>query len=870
MRVRFITFLCLVLTLLSAVIPGSTLAIADDRDSLFDIRALGILSGVDLTEKDNDNIITRGEFSLIMTNMIGFSPASLPIKANNSFVDISESRYANSINLLCDLGMVNGYGGQSFNPDNGIRLSEALKILVNVLGYNVTMSEYSLEAYRAAAGSIGLIRGINSTSEYVNIEMLATLITNAIDIKMLSNTSFNATGGFEIRKDDTYRNKLMSNDEYIIQKLHGVVTADSGTYLNTKIIDLDRNQLEIEGKIYNFENTAPIDIAGIHIEFYQRLYNDGSQTVFDFRISNRNNITKFRSIDITESSDNRIRLTNKSISFSNDVKYIYNGRLEKGWNAQKIDGLSRASFKAIDNDENGSVDVFYIWEYENRVVERVYAEDYMLYFKDSLGYSQKYISLDPNDEKYFIRIIGLNGEVVAIEDVAADMVASIAVSRDGEAIMVALSDNTIEDVLNEISEDTLKIGDIDYEYEENILPDIKLGETVKFYLNFENVVVYADKGVNENYAYVYGISKGQKLGEEKVKLLIPGPTTTKYAETEDLEGGGASTKTPKLFARNEEIVIYDLASKVSLDGVNHSLEALSQKISNKAVSFTMDSEGRVKAFELLTPYGTGITKYYNANELTFGKTDEKAFGISESITRALCVPTNDASDDDLAIFTELLHDVKYNVVGYEVDETTNIADIIVIEAEMKASNSGIVNSSSTVAIVDRVSTGLLEDEIRIKVSLIHDKEKHEYYVSEFIPNGSSFASLRTGDLIAFSIDGFDYLNGFTLIHSASNYNDDISNEHTENEKFCGIVKDIEYNYVSPVRNRWVNGYSLGFRDSSATVATYEAFVKGNTPVFIIENSGNVRSGSYDDILFGSRVFFSVRNGNVRAVVIDKR
>jgi len=866
MKNKLIALVSLITLFISCISPISSYAY--NESLMFDMQALGVLKGVELRNREDEGI-TRAEFIQIVANIMNIAPADGQWNMENRFSDIAESKFSYSINTMYDIGIINGSGDSKFNPDNKILLTEGLKILVNMLGYNGALSDQSLSSYYSLAAKIGLLHGVETSSDIIDTKSLLALINNALDVEILTFSYYTGDRSL-IKSDDTYRQRLMKNKDYTIQKLKGVVTADSTTYLNTKIVNLKRNQLEIEGKIYDFEGDAPIDLVGIYIEFYQRYYNDGTQEVFSWRISEDNDIYHFTSNEILETTATAIKLESETVEISNDTKYIYNGRLDKDWTIAKLNNLKNSSFVFIDNNKDSLADVVFVWEYQNRVVERVYDEEDLVYFKASDSHTQRYLSLDIEDDEHYVSIKNSDGSTLAFSEIQPNMVLSLAISRDGEAINAVACTETVKGTLAEINEDIIKIDENEYYYDLDI-SNIRVGDEIKVLLNFQGIVVYNDKfEATENYGYVYDIQMSKGLSSKgSIKMLIPGPVAVKYIENEDITGG-ESTKTPKLFARNEAVEVFEIASKVSINGTATSQPDKLNDLRNRMVKYELDSSGKIYVIDFLTPIGSAPTKYYNANELIFGQTDGTAFGITQNETRAICIPINEnPSDDDLKVFIELFHGVRYNVVGYEVDEDTNISDIIVISAEMYAGTPGIVNTSSTVAMVANTKTIVQDDEIRIIVTLIHDKEEHEYLVSNLIPNQSSFSTLKKGDIIAFSLDGFDFLNGFSMLQKADNYNDFIINANTDNELFCGVVSNIAYKYASPVKNRWVNGYALRFSDDSQTVATYEAFIRGNTPVFVIEQNGDVRSGSYDDILYGSRVFFAVTTGKVRAISVKK-
>lgn len=366
----------------------------------------------------------------------------------------------------------------------------------------------------------------------------------------------------------------------------------------------------------------------------------------------------------------------------------------------------------------------------------------------------------------------------------------------------------------------------------------------------------------------------QKHFVNRIKLILPGPVTVKYTETEDVTGG-ESVKTPKLFARNSDVVVCPLAAKVSVTDeagkrstVND--DALGALALGKTVSYTLRAEGAVSSLTFLPEAAVQAEKKYNANELIFAETTGGSFGIEQGKTVSVCLPkSGGASDDDLKVFTELQHEKRYNVHGFVLDEDTQMVDLVVIRSDMDASGKGNITSASDVAMVSGVAQVYGNDgETAIKVDLITGGKEVSHLVSMLVNGHEEFLTLGAGDLIAFSLDGFDQLNGFELIQSRDNYYDDSSGEDTENEKFCGIVEDLHYRFVAQDLNRWVNQVDVCYEDKTES-RPYRAYLKNAPPVFVIERSGKPAAGKFEDIQIGDRIFLSVKTALVRAIVVKR-
>ena len=102
---------------------------------------MGIINGVSETEFRPQRNITRAEFVTLMVKMLDLTVS--PYK--NVFDDVAaESWYADNVQTAYDYKLVEGYAGR-FRPNDGIKIEEILKILVEAYEKNGTVIEYEEE-----------------------------------------------------------------------------------------------------------------------------------------------------------------------------------------------------------------------------------------------------------------------------------------------------------------------------------------------------------------------------------------------------------------------------------------------------------------------------------------------------------------------------------------------------------------------------------------------------------------------------------------------------------------------------------------------------------------------------------------------------
>ena len=109
-------------------------------DYVLEASDLGIINGkgdgIFAPEED----VTRGDFAVMLTNMLGVS--ELPHVVNNPFADVNEDLYYSDAIAYCyDQGYIGGYPDGSYRPEATITRQEAAKIMAEALELTETDDE---------------------------------------------------------------------------------------------------------------------------------------------------------------------------------------------------------------------------------------------------------------------------------------------------------------------------------------------------------------------------------------------------------------------------------------------------------------------------------------------------------------------------------------------------------------------------------------------------------------------------------------------------------------------------------------------------------------------------------------------------------
>lgn len=888
---RITAIICVVAISAGLCFSGTVYA----NDMMFDLNSLGITKGVNVENRLDSNV-TRGEFSQLVVNMMGQQEVAMSMSMASRFTDTAESPYAGAINLLYEEGIVSGIGDGTFMPDRNVRYVEACKMLVKALGYDVIVEGNSLDAFTYTAGVIGVTDHINTANEYITMKDMLIMLNNCLDIDKMVPMYYNPdiAPSYEIDKGNTFRNDLSKTNPDGIVKMRGVVTADVSTYLYSFNPALRNTQLEIEGQVFNYNGIAPLGYVGVEVDFYISTTNDGTYgKITSIKTREKNVINKIDGNDVASYSNSEIKYyvtETKTEKVKTDMStiWIYNNDLYDGFNLNMVNLKGNADIRTIDNDEDEIADVVFVFEYVDCVVSSVNAEFFTVTLENGYYYkNEKNLNLNEKDTKAFIEYYDEKGVGTTFDAIKEGSVLSVAKSADGLNIRIVICNKEGQGLVEMKDGDYITIG-VDEFYAGNFdIKDINLGYNYTYKLNYKEHLVYVDEIMTEsNYAYVYEV-QSKNLGDIKVKLIIPAAVSNKTVQGEFDEITSAAASSKNLYVRNENILVYNVASKFTYeywttnkDGekVHHS-EKLNATVANlnkvlkKPVKFDVDKNNNINKFSMPEPTTVGYRLYYNSSENVFGQSNGQPFAINDK-TYALCIPTNaDATTDDMLNYIqELLNATTYYVDAYDVDETL-VADLIVTEAAMISGSAGSILNYRTYSGIVTKSSEVYDpekDETSIQITMLTKGNESKvseqtFTVSPLIKKYADFKTISRGDYIAYSLDGFDRLNSFEIQQPFNGWYERTVTG-AELTHFVGTVVDIEFDRISNRAARWMDYLTV---NNVNGLLTYELMHNSSLKpvVYIMNDEAEVQVASVSDIAFGDTVYIFGEGANVYAIVI---
>lgn len=515
----------------SAYAFGDT-AQSNAKNEIDFIASYGIMNGYEDGNFYPDNAITRAEMVAVALRMIRLD---IPVAENTygqSFSDVPTDHWAyGAVETASALGIVNGYGDGTFLPDKMVTYQEAIKIFVSLLGYEPVAKAKGgyPQGYMAIAMQEDLIRlsGVQVTDP-ASRAAVAVLAYNTLQSEMMKESYYSAQGIEYAKSKDTMLDVYFNS-----QSGNGLVTA-------TKVEGLygektDENRIEIDNVIYDCDADYA-DFLGNRVKFFyqdedgvKKIVSMVEDTVRQDKITvNSDMIEAFTGVYTSKGTFtyylSKAPRKVKSVKLSPGMSLIYNNEYIPYNNIGAIDlDIDTGSVELIDNNRDGVYDCVKILSFNDYFVNTVTQNEETKYITDGSGAGLVY---DINDvyEK-----ITLNGARIDFESIPRESIVSAAVSADGEAVVIVVSQHQVEGTITGKTTDDgidyIWINDAEYVVskgapERYIDPEIGLSGVFK--LNFLGEVAYCgEEGDNgERYGYLTTVYKDEGIGTNvQVRIL---------------------------------------------------------------------------------------------------------------------------------------------------------------------------------------------------------------------------------------------------------------------------------------------------------------------------------------------------------------
>lgn len=893
-------------------------------DAIETLAGLSIMQGYEDGTFKPEEQVTRAEYAAMMLRVLGV-PEEWGVE-KGSFSDVPETHWAyNPVNYLCQMGYLSGYGDGIYAPEDPVVLQDALKILVDILGYRVLASRAPYPTgYLAQAGELGLMKklgGKNYAQPALRGEV-AQIIYNAIGVPVYRQTGASESTAIYEKGGDFLKEFLG------IETYKGMVTANSVTSLSSEDY-LGDGRLRIKQAKTNEEillNTGELEadsFLGYQVLAFSKEDEAGDQTLLYLKKDESKNY------GLTITADQFFQYSDRAITYYADPEtkereltakvlfgadMIYNGVYTPF--DESLLYLQTGSMELIDSDSDNLYDIIKVNACTVTVVDKVSTSSYTITDRYSASNNVIYDDSDSTDLNRLIKY-DINLPMAALEK---DDVLEVYQSRNttGRKVnLIHVLDSSVKGVINQVSDEWITIGEKSYKlsqyFKDNSakIGSLPLGSTETFLLDSNGCVV-APKSKNIS-TLQYGFLIGAMLPEG----LEEGVTLKIFAENGEMEQYVTSGKmvmdTVKGYTP-EEIVANLRTAKYGYDGgqsdlsqvvrfqTNSSNEIKTLDTANEDIitdengKVTVDESALSKEFE-----GTNIKYGGNAFEGNLVSSSTVVFNIPEDLTKT--------ADYRILSVSGLLVEKPYNVACYDRDKSGKLGCLTVIgEAIPSIENDNplymvkkltdTVNSEGDIVkklyVMNCKAGGVDEEYIFTEKSVLSD-----YGVTIKNPAASNYSSekypIRQGDVIRlsvgsgkisklermFSVDQFKQ--NMNVKTKGSGFLCEINAEGAENAEYAYLLRFLTTRVMykdsgtALVRFRKPAGVEDGsVKDVYWSFEGNSKFGKPNYVVYEEKDNGqiNVRSGSFNDIndadASGSKasyLFAKSRYGTIQEVFI---
>lgn len=525
------------------------------------LKNIGLLSGTPEAQ-DGNKAMSRADFAVLAGSVIGINPGTATVRY---FEDVPMDHWATAqINGLTERNILSIPADKLFRPSEKITKSEAVKIMISILGYGdyAAMSGGYPNGYAQVASKLDfdITGGTENLTQYEAI----ILVYDALNSCLYEKT---AAGGGYINYEES--DETLLSKYFDIYAAEGLVTQSEGVSLyeepklgktfaeTSKIVMIDGVEYTSDVNLYDYlgrmvrvyyvqedEDDTP------HIVFKEDYKKDDEVVEIDFE-----DYQGYENSTITYYNDNGRKETEK---IDASAVIINNGSVEdsnilkafsKYEDAEKT-VEKKGKIRLVDTEDDGTWDVVFIQSAKNVFTASVNATTYQIFDEIELGHA---IKLD--EQERIVRIEDASGNIKTFEDVKKGQLLTIYESDDYIRVIInsaGISANII-DLKQEEDEVSLNLGkkeadaewyDVDKKYYNQQLDG-------KVTLTKNMAVTYYCDAFGE-VAYL----KVTQAGDWQIGFLV------KLFSNEDDDSTNM-----KIFMQDGTMKRYNVAEKVTVDGV---------------------------------------------------------------------------------------------------------------------------------------------------------------------------------------------------------------------------------------------------------------------------------------------------------------
>lgn len=728
------------------------------------LEQLGIIQGFDDATFRPDEIVTRGDFSKYAAGLF-----SVATSERQYFEDVGEeTENAGCINALREAGMVSGNGNKYF-PNNPITGTEAVAIILRGLGcgYLCESAGGFPNGYLNVADRLGIKTGTAPLTREQAVRMIYdTLTSGTLEPSSLSG-QYETFSLSDVPMAEKYLNLKLIKGELTY---NGYASTD-GSY-NEK-----EDFIIVDGVKINSAGKDVMEYLGLNVTAFAYNGDDEYSLRAIAPMSKNNIITVFADDIVSVSSEGIMRIEN-DFSYENHTisgcVLIYNGQYCSSFSADLLKP-DEGYVCLIDNDSDSEIDTVIVYNLNDDIIKGVNTDLETLYFEND-----GVISYNNKDA-----IVYIDGKKSSVDELAASM--TVSYCENSNYITVWASTKKVSGLLSANSDDFLTIADEDFKCSSDIYVEgnnINLGKFYTAYISHYGKIVQLTIGAQgEHYGYLIDTYRAGGITEKiEVKLLSDTGEITclNIADKVRINGiaGKATSDRLKAFGiidANEKAIGQLIKYNANDEGRITSIEQPADKTDEGIYSdgFSLDKSVRNTSTRIYR-YNVGINYHLGAGSIIFYLPLESEVDTADETDYS--VGTINTFSNDVYLSNFDVYDTKADrTIGVFIVRRTiqpaKISDELT-ESLMKRTLGVVTNNkfvydnseNDYVTMLDILTNGKSTRIKPVKPDLTNSAQDNWAY------SKTSADALRKGDIFIYSKNEKDEMDSYTILFKGTDLN----------------------------------------------------------------------------------------------------
>ena len=562
----------------------------------------------------------------------------------SAFTDVDPANeHYKAIVAVRNAGYMNGVGSNLFAPDLQLITSEAVKVVVDMLGYGdfAKANGGYPHGYISAANRLKLLTGVSvGYNQFITQSDIITILYNAMEIAVGELNGI--SDGYVVTKggDDTFMKKIMGIDKTEGQLTDNGITSISGASV------LKSDYMIIGGvRVKHTANSAKFrEYIGREVEAYYDVTDENVNKLIhviptdDAVVIEAADFAGYNGGVITYYDGSR----QDSINIGRNAPMIYNGARVINYTPADFN-IEDGTITIIETSNAGYIAV--VEDYKSMLVSMVSADNGDVYNKlnfSPIGSEIKSVNLIAGEDFEVVDIYDQSGNILSISDIKPGDVLSVMKSRNGEYVKAIVCRDVVAGAT---------VSAFDGEYYETSNGNIALSDAFSKANNKERVEFNAayDLYLNAFGKLVWVAAAGEKT-DEKVAILLQAGNNSNGLNT---------SYAVRMYTSDGKLKEFTLGDKITLDGnrVQTSAATITHLNANSAkpVLYT-EKDGVISSIITPAPYGADASTdnrgwYKVTHNIRFY--DETSFNTAKA-----------ANDPETQIYTDFAHYKRMNFYIY--------------------------------------------------------------------------------------------------------------------------------------------------------------------------------------------------------------